>query len=110
MLAHAVAAEMGGRGFSSGAAPRFMLFSTEATSFLTLARPSSVPIALAIEALRHCAVLNEELTDLELPFMQQAFLNQNVSLPRGPHLNEEGPMCFPKLQSLVAPGNTKNFG
>ncbi len=70
MLALAVVANMGGGGFWQWAAPKFMLFSSEATSFLTLAHYSSVPIALTIQALHHCAVLNEKLTVLELPFMQ----------------------------------------
>jgi hypothetical protein len=67
MLALAVAAVVGGGGFSSGASPRFMLFITEATGFLTFTRSDSIPIMLAVEALRHSAVLNEELTDFELP-------------------------------------------
>jgi hypothetical protein len=41
--------------------------------------------------------------------MLQAFININVSLPCEPHLNEDRATDFLKLQSLIAPGTTKNL-
>jgi hypothetical protein len=78
-----------GSSFSTKVAPRFMLFITEATSFLTLAQPSSAPIVVVIEALHHHSVHNEELTFPELPVMQQAFLNKKICFPKGSHLNRK---------------------
>ncbi len=79
MLALAVDAGVGGRCFRGGASSSVMVFSTKPTSSLTFARFCSVLVALAVEALRHNAILNEELTVMEFPIMDQALFNQEVS-------------------------------
>ncbi len=71
-----------------------MLFSTVPAVSPTLARISSVSVMVPSVALGHRAVLNEKPTVFELPVMEHALLHQNVSFQRGPHLQEEGPMCF----------------
>jgi hypothetical protein len=71
-----------------------MFFSTKPTSSLTFARLGYVPIALAVKALRHNGVLNEDLTVMEFPIMHLPLFNKDVSFLWGPHLNVERAMCF----------------
>jgi hypothetical protein len=59
-----------------------MVFSTKATSSLTFAHLCSVSVTLAVEAEHHIAPLNEEYIVMELPIMDQALLNQDVSFLR----------------------------
>jgi hypothetical protein len=86
-----------------------MFFSTMPAVSPTFARVGSVSITVASEALGQGAVLNEELTVLKLPIVEQALLHQSVSFHGGSHLQEEGPMCLATLQRLYTPGNTKDF-
>jgi hypothetical protein len=69
MLALAVDAGIGGRVFGNRACPGVMIFSTKATGSLTFTPLCSVPVAAAVEALCHHAVLNEWHTVMELPLM-----------------------------------------
>jgi hypothetical protein len=62
MFALAVDAGVGGKDLRSGASSSIMVFSTNATGSLTFPYLCSVPIALAIEALRHYAIPNDKLS------------------------------------------------
>ncbi len=75
MLAHAVAAGIGSRVFVGGAAVGGMFFSTIPTVSATFARVCSVSVTVESVALSHGAVLNEELTILELPNVEQTLLH-----------------------------------
>jgi hypothetical protein len=69
MFALAVGAGVGGGDFRGRASPSVVVFSTKATSSLTFASLCSVPVALAVKALHHNAILNEEHTVMELSIM-----------------------------------------
>jgi hypothetical protein len=86
VFALAVTAGVGGRILRGGAAVGGMFFSTMPAVSLTFARMGSVSVVVASAALGHSAVLNEELTVIELPVVEQALLRQYVSFPVGLHL------------------------
>ncbi len=86
MLALAVAVEGCGRVLRGRAAVRGVFFSTMPAVSPSFAHLGSMSVMVASIALGQGAVLNEELTVLELPVMKQALLHQNVSFTRGPHL------------------------
>ncbi len=100
---------MGGRVFVGGAAVGGMFFGTMPAVSPTFACVGSVSIPVASEALGQSAVLNEELTLLKLPIVEQALLHQNISFHGGSHLQEEGPMRLATLQRLNTLGNSKDF-
>ncbi len=109
MLAHAVAAEVGGGVLRGGAAVWGMFLSIMLTVSLTFTGVGSVSITGTLVALGHGSVLNKELIVLELSVVEQALLHQNVSFHGSPHLQVEGPMRFAVLQCLDTPGYTKDF-
>ncbi len=77
MLALAVAAERVCKVITGKTAVGSMLFSKMPATFPTIARISCVSVIVACVALGHSAVLNKELTVLELLIMEQALLHQN---------------------------------
>ncbi len=64
---------------------------------------------MAVKAICHSAVFNEEITVLERPLMGQALFHLHVSFLRCSHVYEEESMSFPKLGSLRKSGNTHNL-
>ncbi len=107
MLALVVAAREGSRIFRGRAAVRWVFCSTVLAVSLTFARFGCV-ISIASVAFGQGTAIIKELTFLQLPNMEQALLNKNGSITRGPHSKEDRPMHFTKLKCLKTQGNTKD--